>query len=72
MPPLSDVFEGISVSHIVDNDYPMCASVIAARQSPKPFLACRVPNLKFDYLFVQHNRLNFKIDAYCVEKVLIE
>ena len=43
MHPLSHIVKGVTVCHIVDNDYAMCTSVVAASQSSESLLSGSVP-----------------------------
>ena len=72
MHPLPNVFEGLSVRNIVDNDYAMSATVVGGGQGPEALLSSCIPDLQFYVLVVHLDSFYLEINTDCVEKVLVE
>jgi hypothetical protein len=59
MQPLLDIVEGFSISHVVNNDNAVGATVVRRGNGPEAFLSGRVPNLELDGFCVKLNGTNF-------------
>ena len=61
--PLPDVVEGYPVGNVVDDDDAVRTAVVRGRDSAKPFLAGRVPDLQLDRFPVEMFGADFEVDA---------
>ena len=59
MQPLFDIVERFRIGHIINNNNPMCTTIIRRCNSPETFLSSRIPNLQFDCLSIQFNGTDF-------------
>jgi hypothetical protein len=59
MQPLLDIVEGFSISHVVNNDNAVGATVVRRGNGPEAFLPGRVPNLELDGFCVKLNGTDF-------------
>ena len=72
MHPLADVFKGLSICDIIDNNNSVCAPIVTGGERPKPLLSGGIPNLELNILAVHFYGLYFEIHSDCVEKVLVK
>ena len=70
--PLSHILESFPISHVIDNNDSMRASIVARCQRPKSLLSCGIPNLKFNVLSIHFNSLDFEIDSDRIKEIIIE
>lgn len=63
MQPPFYIHKRFCTRYVVDNNDPMCSSVIRWRNSPEAFLASCVPDLEFHLLSIDLNCSDFKIHS---------
>ena len=70
--PGADIVKGLSIGHIVHYYDSLGATIIWSCESAESFLASGIPDLQLYDILLMLDRLELKIDANCVEEVLVK
>ena len=70
--PFRNFCEGVSISNVIGNDDTMGTSIVAGSNSLEPILTGCVPNLKFDYLSINIDCLDFEVHSDCGHEIVME